>query len=168
MILDGCRVRFERGERGPTAFGKPKIVEFKPTLPLRYIKKRDQMQLVNALLRYYRKAGGDEKVMPVLEAFLWCAVPFLFKACPPKERTIGNCIRLAEAAQLPRRGGISPFEIVMQDAKRTDTYAFKELKRREDYWTSRQLVSAFKTIQDYLFKFRYPCEFQFKLTGSKN
>lgn len=148
---DGCCAIYEHGERG-YAFRSPTQKDEQKDLPPVIIKAKNLPALVRKLCRYYRNASEDIIFVPQLEAFLDCALTFLFVSCRPSERTFQSLEMLARAVRRPAgKNAKSPFDIILDDHFKDISFAQRN-NFNKSYTPSMQtqLVSALELIAVYI------------------
>ena len=106
-------------------------------LPIYRLKGKNVAALANKLCRYYRKAGGDLSVLPVLQAFLECTLEYLCVNTADKEFCISSLEKLARTVQ--HKGQTSRFEFLMCDRRME---AFERFCALYTASTQRDLVMA--------------------------
>lgn len=148
---DGCCAVYEHGVRG-YAFRSPTQEEEQKDHPQVVIKAKNLPALVRKLCRYYRNASGDIIFVPQLEAFLDCALTFLFSRCRPSERTFESLEKLARAVRRSAgKNAKSPFDIILGDAHKN--VSFTQRHNFDKAYTpsmQTQLVSALEIIAIYI------------------
>lgn len=143
---DGCCIRYEHGERTYAFRSQDDKKEEQPPV---IIKAKNMPAMVRKLCRYYRNAGGELDTLPQLEAFLNCAITFLFTSCKPSEFTFESLEKLARSVH--RTEGKSGFDVIMADARQHVPVACRlTLDKVYSPWMQKNLVSALQLIAIYI------------------
>jgi ATP-dependent Clp protease ATP-binding subunit ClpX len=150
VILDadenGCCIRYEHGER---IYAFRSQVDEKEEQPPVIIKAKNMPAMVRKLCRYYQNAGGELDTLPQLEAFLDCAITFLFTSCKPSEFTYESLEKLARSVH--RTEGKSGFDVILADARQHVPVACRlTLDKLYSPWMQKNLVSALQLIAIYI------------------
>lgn len=132
--------RYGYGERG---YCYSNVIESE--LPTHRLKGKSTVALAHKLCRYYRKAGGDPTVLPVLQAYLECTLEYLIVNTVDKELCFSSIEKLARTVQ--HQGQCSRFEFLMGGSNIEAFDRFCELYSTN---TQRDLVIALQVIMDYL------------------
>lgn len=159
---DGCCVRYEHGPKG-YCFHVQQSSTATGALPWHTVKAKNPPALTQKLCRYYRNAGGDLNVLPQLEAFLNCALTFLYYKCRPSEFTFDSLEKLARATK--REEDVSSaFDTILKD---THSITFRPLINAFDKvytsWTTQNLTSALRQIMEYIRGMHGLCQMRFEI-----
>ena len=114
-------------------------------LPIHRLRGKSVAVIANKLCRYYRKAGGDLTVIPVLQSFLECTLEYLTKNAMEKEIGYSSLEKLARSVHI--NSPISKFEMLMGNCNMKSFERFCELYTIS---TQRDIVMALQRIMDYL------------------
>ena len=126
------------------------------------LKGRSILALANRLCRYYRKAGGDPVLDPVLQAFLECALAYLSTNTEDREFCFSSLEKLARTVQ--HKGQSSRFELLIGGSGIKAFDRFCELYTAS---TQRDLVMALQRIMDYLESYHGRVHIQFIIKKRK-
>ena len=132
-------VEYRHGMRGCCYF------DANEELPVHQLKGKSIAAITNKLCRYYRKANGTPSVLPVLQAFLECALEYLHVNVVDTEFCFSSLEKLVRTVQYQSQ--CSRFEILMGGRNIKAFDRFCELYTTS---TQRDLVMALQRIMDYL------------------
>lgn len=138
-------IRYEYGE--PTA-GKEMPEKDSEELPWYTVRAKNTDVLVKKLCRYYRNTGADSNMAEQLEVFLICAIPYLYYSCVEEDFAFSSLEKLARITK--REGSRSTFEDMMRRSYYVSKDAYQKLCDKYTPWTSRNVMSALKSIAEYL------------------
>lgn len=143
---DGCCIRYEHGSR-KYAFHDPQRA-FPNELPAHTVKANTTDSLTRKLCRYYRNAGGDLSVLPILEAYLRCTLVYMFNHLRPVEYTFDSLEKLARNTH--RHNEKSPYDIIMSDARLHISPTYRNFDKLYTSWTQQNLIAALQIIMNYI------------------
>lgn len=109
------------------------------------IKGKHCASLARKLGRYYKKAGGDPTILPVLQVFLECSLEYLKGNASSKEFCFSSLEKLARTVQ--REYQSSKFEYMMYGK---DISAFKQFQEMYTAHTQRDLVMALQQTMNFM------------------
>lgn len=150
IILDSdgkeCCIRYENGER---VFDAVEPAENKAEeLPWHTVKAKNTDALIRKLCRYYRNAGGDDNMLAQLEAFLACAIPYLYGGYRKADFVLESLVKLAGITK--REHGQSPFENMIRRSFWVTSNIYSDYREMYTPWMSQNLQSALESISMYL------------------
>lgn len=160
---DGCCIMYEHGSRS-YAYRDPQRAQ-NAELPWHTVKASSPASVTRKLCRYYRNAGGDLKLLPLLEAFLLCTNNYLHQKTRPNEFTFDSLEKLARATN--RENSKSPYDIIMEDVRFHLTPEYKEFNKMYNSWTMQNLISALQVIMNYIQTMHGPCRMRFEVPRKK-
>ena len=175
VILDAregiCFLTYEHGPRA-YAYRDPSRAIAKETLPWHTVKANNPQAMVRKLCRYYRNANGRAETLDQLEAFLHCAVVYLYRRNRLEDFCFDSLEAFARATsreEAPNgRPGRSELEKAMMDP---EAHVPGELRSRfaSVYSDKLQgnLVAAQQTIMAYLQERHGPCCVRFRIPKGK-
>ena len=127
-------------------------------LPVHRIKGKSCSSLADKLCRYYRKAGGDFKFLPVLHGFLECTLEYLDQNALAEDFCFSSLEKMARTVK--RSPDVSDFEIMLCGHR---FEAFDQFQEAYTTSTPRQLVAALQQIMNYLERYHKRAHVQFVL-----
>ena len=158
---DGCCIHYGHGERQyafqDSARENPEFAHWHT------VKAKHVDALRRKLCRYYRKAVEVPDVLPQLDAFLDCALTYLYKKCKPTEMTFENLERLARSTHRPN-GGTAPFDILLDDARyAVGNEKIGKLDKVYSPWLQQNLTSALQEVAIFLQEYHGSCAIRFEI-----
>jgi len=167
VILDaddnGHAVKYEYGERDRGLYNQKKVNTSLANNNDQVCKIRAKCfpALVNKLCRYYKNAVGAAYREPELQAFLNCALLYVFENVRKEEHTFGSLITLAKAVDR-KRGKHSAFEILMEPKVGQHVF-YAEFQSNYHPDLQQHLLSSLMTIQEYMIEKNGDVEFHLEL-----
>ncbi len=137
---DKCCILYEHGNRSYCYHDPARI-----NLPEHIIHAKSTSALAQKLCRYFRKAGGAEKHIPELHAFLECSLEYLKASSPPEDFCFESLEKLARTIQPSK--SFSTFDDLMY---RRNTKAYRTFKDICTAQTPLQLIHDLQMIMEYL------------------
>ena len=147
--------------------GEPAVLEAQEKdtsgeMPWHTIKAKNTDVLVNKLCRYYRNTGADPNMLVQLEAFLACAIPYLYHSYREVDFVFASLEKLAKITH--REGGNSGFENMIRRSFYVSKDAYQQFSEKYTSWMCRNLISALESISVYLMCKHGTDRFRFEIT----